>query len=149
MGELLQRAKEGGMSTSLDPGGDPSGKWDMSCLRRYYRFIDWFLPNSDEIRGVTGAGSLLEALRTLPGAVRCLAVKAGERGVYTRYEGRVEHFPAISVTVVDTTCAGDCFDAGFLAGILEGESFADAVRLGLSYAAQAVATVGLPIKKNP
>ena len=145
MGELLQRAKEGGMSTSVDPGGDPSGEWNTSSLKEYYRYIDWFLPNSDEIQGITGAGSLQDAFLIFPDEVRCLAVKAGEKGVYTRSEGRTEHFPAIPVTVVDTTCAGDCFDAGFLTGVLDGKSFQDAVQLGLQYAAQAVATVGLPI----
>jgi sugar/nucleoside kinase (ribokinase family) len=144
VGPLLRRAREEGMSCSLDPGGDPSGKWDLSDIWENLRFLDFFLPNGEEIMGMTGAGNIREALRIFPREVEGVVVKAGSDGVYTRYLGEVEHRTALPVTVADTTCSGDCFDAGFLAGILSGRSFADAVGLGLKYAARAVSCVGLP-----
>jgi sugar/nucleoside kinase (ribokinase family) len=147
VGPLLRRAKEEGMSCSLDPGGDPTGKWEVSDLWENLRFLDFFLPNGEEIVGMTGAGSIRDALGIIPREVTGVVVKSGSDGVYTRYLGKVEHRTALPVTVVDTTCAGDCFDAGFLAGILSGASFTEAVGLGLKYAARAVSCMGLPKEK--
>src|SRR3990172_1542506 len=53
VGRLLKEAKEIGMTTSLDPGGDPSRQWDASGLKESFRYLDWFLPNADEIRAIT------------------------------------------------------------------------------------------------
>jgi sugar/nucleoside kinase (ribokinase family) len=147
MGVMLKDAKKAGMSTSLDPGGDPSGKWDVKGLQPYFQYIDWFFPNSDELLGFTRAESLEDALKFFPGEVTGIIVKAGDQGAFTRYHGKTRHFPAVAVEVIDTTCAGDCFDAGFLYGISSGASFSDAVNLGNRFGAHAVSTLGLPFHR--
>ena len=61
--------------------------------------------------------------------LRCIVLKRGGRGcsVITP-EGTVE-VPAFPIVEVDPTGAGDCFDAGFLCGQLEGRSLADSARM--------------------
>jgi sugar/nucleoside kinase (ribokinase family) len=59
-----------------------------------------------------------------------VVVKQAEKGctVVTK-ESHID-VPGFVVDVVDTTCAGDCFVAGYLFGISKGLSKDDAARLG-------------------
>jgi sugar/nucleoside kinase (ribokinase family) len=50
--------------------------------------------------------------------------------------------PAFPTTVVDTTGAGDCWDAGFLAGLAQGHDLPQAARLGNACASCCIQAVG-------
>src|SRR5262245_31266060 len=50
---LFARARAAGLTTSLDPGYDPSERWGRDLLETLTE-VDIFLPNEREIRGVTG-----------------------------------------------------------------------------------------------
>jgi sugar/nucleoside kinase (ribokinase family) len=147
VGRLLKEAKEAGMSTSLDPGGDPVRRWDMSGLQECFRYLDWFLPNADEIRAITGMIDLDDAVDAFTGEVAGLVVKAGPQGAILRHQGAIEHYPGIPIEAIDTTCAGDCFDAGFLYGLGCSYSLSDAVALANKYGAEAASCVGLPLAR--
>ncbi len=59
--------------------------------------------------------------------IEIIVVKRGKQGaigLYARKDGASEpvEVPAYAVDEVDPTGAGDCFDAGFLCGLLEGLS---------------------------
>ncbi len=150
VGKLLLDAKQSGMTTSLDPGGDTSGRWNIEKLKRYFRYLDYFLPNIDEILGITRKEDVEEALKGFPNEVNCLVVKAGKDGVFTRIDGNIEHHPALPVEVVDRTCAGDCFNAGFLYGISKELTLHEAIELGNRFGAEAVSVLGLPLYRiNP
>jgi len=145
VGPLLEAAKEAGMTTSLDPGGDPTGEWDVSALAPYFRRLDWFLPNADEIRAVTGCDDTETALREFPREVGGVVVKAGADGAISRCGGEIVRHPGFAAEVVDTTGAGDCFGAGFLCALAGGAPLAEAVRLGNRFGAESVSRVGLPL----
>ena len=141
---LLRKAKARGMSTSLDPGHDPAERWETSDLEACYPLIDWFLPNADEIRAFTGRSDVEDALQSLGPELRGVVVKAGPEGAYGRWGGAVHRFPAHPAEPVDTTCAGDCFDAGFLFALAAGLSPEEAVGLANRIGALAVSVVGMP-----
>ena len=60
--------------------------------------------------------------------------------VYADAEGEVGYCPALPITVVDTTGAGDAFFAGTSVGLLRRLSFAEACRLGSEAAASVLST---------
>ncbi|MGC8834936.1 MAG: carbohydrate kinase family protein [Armatimonadota bacterium] len=139
---LFQRAREVGMTTSLDTGWDPKEKWN-GVLRQVLEYVDVFLPNELEATAVAGAGDVESALGVLakmvPGIV---AVKLGEKGAVAVCGGEVVRHSGYKVPVVDTTGAGDCFNAGFLYGFLRGESLYQCLSLGCACGALSVTAVG-------
>jgi len=82
------------------------------------------LPGVTEIKLLSGQGTVEKALETLfdNPVLQTVVLKRGKAGatVYTRHE--TVDIAAYPVDEVDPTGAGDCFDAGFLCGLLEGKS---------------------------
>jgi sugar/nucleoside kinase (ribokinase family) len=111
--DLVARARLGGLTISLDPGYDPSARWDAG-LRDLLPLVDVFLPNEVEALALTGADDLESALRKLAAYGPLVVVKAGARGCMTMEEDDVVEVSSFPVAAVDTTGAGDSFDAGFL-----------------------------------
>jgi sulfofructose kinase len=65
----------------------------------------------------------------------CCVVTAGERGCwYAERGGRVRHYPAFEVQVVDTTGCGDVFHGAYAACIAQGSGVDDAVRVATAAA---------------
>ncbi len=79
--------------------------------------VDVFMPNAREALIVSGTSALQSALECLMDWTKVIVVKDGSNGAWIAAEGRITHVPAIHAgRVVDTTGAGDCFNAGFLLG---------------------------------
>lgn len=72
-----------------------------------------------------------------------IVLKRGRQGctVYPRGESPLD-VPAYPVVEVDPTGAGDCFDAGFLCGLLEGRSLAECARMAAAAGALNAAAFG-------
>jgi sugar/nucleoside kinase (ribokinase family) len=88
------------------------------------------LPGEQEAELLAGiAGSEHAALRLLTEGPAIVVVKRGARGCSVFSSDRVFDSPAFPIEAVDPTGAGDCFDAGFVAGLLEGMTLADAATL--------------------
>jgi sugar/nucleoside kinase (ribokinase family) len=126
---LFARARAAGLTTSLDPGFDPSERWGRD-LEETLREVDLFFPNEVELRGMTGSSDLAGGLRRLENGRTRTVVKLGSEGCMTLEEGRVVQVPAFPVEPVDTTGAGDSFDAGFLHAWLEGRPLLECLRWG-------------------
>lgn len=147
VGELLKKAKACNMTTSMDPGGDPDQKWNMKDLEPYWQYLDWFMPNVEEIKGVCGTEDLDAAVNNFSSRVPGIIVKTGKDGAILRHQGNIESFSGNDIDVVDTTGAGDCFNAGFLYALLRNNSLREAVLAGIEYGEKAVSSHGLPIIK--
>ena len=114
LGALLARARVCGVTTSLDPGFDPAQQWG-SALRELLPLLDVFLPNALEACAISGAATPQQALRAFANGVTRTVVKCGAEGaIALDHDGEVLAEPAIRVDAVDSTGAGDSFDAGFL-----------------------------------
>ncbi len=137
---LFRMARGLGLTTSLDPGYDPSESWGTD-LTDTLGATDLFFPNEVELRGMCGTSDPEQALRALRKDGLRVVAKLGADGATTLEEDKPLHVPAFRVKAIDTTGAGDSFDAGFLHAWLAGEEVAACLRLGA--ACGALSTLGL------
>jgi sugar/nucleoside kinase (ribokinase family) len=93
---------------------------DMAHVRKALSELDLFMPNASEAMRLTGTDNLDEAAKILSDFVPYLVVKNGAEGASAYRNGERYHEPALKLKPVDTTGAGDVFNAGFLAAHLEG-----------------------------
>ncbi len=138
----LAAARRAGLTTSADCNWDPRETWDGG-LWDVLRETDVFLPNAAEAARIAGTDDVEAAARALVAAGPSLvAVKYGTDGAFAvERDGTLTRVPALAVEAVDTTGAGDSFDAGFIAGFLDGRSVRDCLALGV--AAGSLSTLGI------
>ncbi len=140
--EMLIRARRAHLTTSLDTNWDPQGSW-MRDLAPCLPLLDFMFVNEDEGRMITGASTPADAAQVLLSrGVRVVIVKLGDRGCSIRTVESACDCPGFAVDAKDTTGAGDCFVAGFLAAHLRGESLAEAGRFANAVAAKSVEKIG-------
>jgi sugar/nucleoside kinase (ribokinase family) len=113
---LFRKAREFGLSTSLDTNYDPSEEW--AGLDKLLPATNVFLPNEKEAVSISGEPNVEMAAKKLAANVEVLAVKMGKVGAMGVNEKQILKVPSISVKVIDTVGAGDSFDAGFVFGYL-------------------------------
>ncbi len=82
------------------------------AVRRALTGVDVFTPNTAEAVRLTGAADPEAAVAELAALVPTLVVKRGAHGATAVRDGKRHDVPAVPARVVDTTGAGDCFDAG-------------------------------------
>lgn len=141
-GEQMRRAKEAGLTTSIDTGWATDGKW-METLGPAFPYCDLLFMNEDEARATTGCDdpeAMVAALRAL--GAGDIVLKLGARGCAVYAEGAATHVPAFAVEAIDTTGAGDCFAGAFFAALHRGMSLVEAARIGNAMGAMVVSRIG-------
>ena len=141
LGELFARARTAGLTTSLDPGSDPAQHWGRELID-VLRHVDLFLPNQNEALAITSASTPDDALRALDNGVTRTVLKTGSLGAMTLDGGEPLSAPGYPAQVVDTTGAGDSFNAGFLHAWLRDLPLLDCLRWGNACGALSTRGVG-------
>ncbi|MEV6645398.1 sugar kinase [Amycolatopsis sp. NPDC051371] len=136
----LAAAKEAGLTTSVDPQA-AAHITDPAAFLDDVRGVDLLMPNTEELVALTGSADPASA-KELLGTVGAVVVTAGLDGASWVDAGGVTSVPAIEAECLDSTGAGDAFDAGVLTGWLAGESTVDVLRHGTRLGALAVGKVG-------
>lgn len=149
--QLVNAAHAGGATVSLDVGFQPA--WYASDDgHAMVRAVDYFLPNEHEARCVAGASStasiedVLANIHNLRSSSlsprRPTIVKLGGQGAIVRTEGKSRHVSAGAAEVVDTTGAGDAFDAGLIDGLLDDADIVRCMQRGCDFGASSVRAMG-------
>ena len=125
---LFAEAHEAGASTSVDPNWDPSGVWDGG-LSALLPAVDLLLPNEIEATLLAHTSDLDAAITALRAQGPVVAVKTGDRGAIALGPGERVRARPVRASAIDTTGAGDSFDAGFVAAMLGGESLERCVEI--------------------
>ena len=143
MTEILRKAKDSGVITVLDTAWDTKGKW-LDLIGNALPFVDYFIPNLAEARALTGFEDPHDiAHRLLDLGVQTVVLKLNKAGCLAMDSGRrTIECPAYPVKVVDTTGAGDAFNAGFIAGIWNNRSLVESLQLANAVGALCVAGAG-------
>jgi sugar/nucleoside kinase (ribokinase family) len=138
----LSAARAAGAATSLDTNWDPSGRWRDERLAAVMSQAGLLLPNEAEALALSGASSPGAAASALTAAGAKLVMKLGERGALCADGTARQHVSLPAVTPADTTGAGDCFNAGLIAGLLQGLTLPRAAALGCAAGALSTRSPG-------
>jgi len=143
----VEALAERGTRISFDPNIRPELLGERSLeevVGPVLRRTAFLLPGEAEVRMLTGVEEEADGVSRLWGypSLEAVVVKRGAEGcgVYTRDTGI--DVPAFPVEEVDPTGAGDCFDAGFLCGMLEGRTMEACGRMAAAAGAINAAAFG-------
>ena len=142
MASLLGRAKSMGKTVTVDVTYSPDGNW-YGKLKDCFPYIDIFMPSIGEASMICGSSDPYACVNFLLGkGVGNVIVKMGADGCIAADASQNRHFPAAPANVVDTTGAGDCFNAGFLAAYAGNRDFYGSVANGMAAAKICVENIG-------
>lgn len=131
---LIATARQRGMTISLDCGWDQAMFSDPR-VAGIVASVDLFMPNAEEVAALQSAGVALAPRRAL-------VIKEGAKGARALVAGHEVSAPTRKAKVLDTTGAGDAFNAGFLTAWLAGREIDACLALGNACGAVAVARIG-------
>lgn len=128
----LAAARQRGLTTVLNPAPVPELPLD------FLGDVDYLTPNAGEaarLAGVQGPDDAARALRQR--GARCTIVTLGERGAVAQAGDGTWRAPGVRVDAIDTTAAGDCFNAALAVALTERRGLSDALRFANAAAALA------------
>jgi ribokinase len=138
-------AREAGAIVVLDPA--PA----RSVPEMLLRSVDYLTPNESELSVLTG-GAPVDSLRRGDVVARArqliargatqVVVKMGRQGALLVTDSTEQLQAAFAVEAVDTTAAGDAFNAGFAFALARGLGQADSLRYAAATAAVSVTRLG-------
>ncbi|MDR7517945.1 MAG: carbohydrate kinase family protein [Armatimonadota bacterium] len=127
--DLMRRLRVMRVTTSLDMGWNPAVYSDPQ-FREVVTSVTIFLPSWPDARWFTGRATPEQAVRILGDLVPVPVIKLGAEGAVGLEEGRPLRVRPPEVAPVETTGAGDAFNAGFLWAWLRGEPLPRCLRAG-------------------
>lgn len=132
----LAGARERGWTTSVDPqAAELVTQVGADVFLGWVDGVDMLLPNEVEIEALGGTESALAH-------VGIVVVTYGAAGARWFTADGDEHVDAPAITCIDSTGAGDAFNAGLLARWLAGDEPMDALRAGVLAGTAAAAHLG-------
>ncbi len=134
----LDQARSNGALVVLDviEVTDPAA---MERVKRILPYTDIVLPNRDEATLLTGRSHPLEQAQAFRDAgARTVVITDGEQGTHLITDGLRLRSDAYPTNFRGGTGAGDAFDAGFIAGHLNGQDLKGCVRWGSAMGASCV-----------
>jgi len=138
---IVAKLRTRGITTSWDFGWNEPLTNDRGLIDLIDE-LDFVFVNELEARLYTGEPELSAALDHWRSRKAIVIVKLGESGSMWLAPGRDTHAPAPHVKVVDTTGAGDAFNAGFLYAWMNGRTPAECLALGNKIGAQSTRRAG-------
>ena len=149
---ILPALRSAGCTLSIDPGWRKEWLLSRGSLDAL-RLVDLFLPNESEAQLLTGRTDPEQVLRACSElGLQRTVIKLGPRGAATLRDDRLLAVSPPDVEVVDTTGAGDAFDAGLIDAWLSGADTEEQLRRAcicgsLSTRAQGALTA-LPLREE-
>jgi ribokinase len=140
---FLLEAKRLEKTVSLDTNWDPEETW--AGVKELLPWVDIFLPNENEAIAIAQKSTAKEAGQSLSLLGPLVVVKCGASGALAFKNGQeiAAVVPeSLVAEPVDSTGAGDNFDAGFLRAFLLSRALEDCLRLGTRCAGASLGALG-------
>lgn len=140
--KLLKEVKElQDVSVSFDVGWDASGEW-YEGIYELFPFIDVLFMNETEAIHYGRKAEAREAIGEFAAQAKIAVAKLGKKGSLACMGREFFQAAPFQVKAVDTTGAGDSFNAGFLYGYLKGKSLTECLSIGNACGALSVTAYG-------
>lgn len=140
--KALNTAKEAGLKIAIDMASynvvEESRDYFMQIIENY---VDYVFANEKEAYALTGMESQ-QALDFIASRCDIAVVKVGAKGAYIKRGHEIVTIPPMKANVIDTNGAGDMWAAGFMAGLVKGESLAKCGQMGAIVAANVIEVLG-------
>ncbi len=142
--QVLRFAKENDIVTLLDvviPHSESN--WINKC-RKALKFTDFFLPNNDEAKLITGQTEPEEQAKQLLkyNPEITIVITMGGNGSLIRTKDKIIRASSYKVKVVDGTGGGDAFSAGLIFGLMNNWKLTETLKLASAMGASAVRKIG-------
>lgn len=142
MKQTFAAIKEKGKTLVVDMTKPKNGE-TIEDIRELLPYIDYFLPNEEELKMLCKDDIDKAAAMLLEGGAKCVVVKVGGNGCRIYSKDETSAVPAYRIDkVVDTTGAGDSFVAGFIYGLVNSMPLIDCSRFGNATASCSVEHIG-------
>ncbi len=117
--DIFKVAKSYGVTTSLDSGWDDTGNWEYGIWDAL-KYTDIFFPNEVEALNITKSKTVEQAADILSEHCDTVVVKCGNKGAVSKRGNLIITKPTYDIKAIDTTGAGDSFNAGYIYAFLNG-----------------------------
>ncbi len=125
LSERLARARQAGTVTVLDVATPGPGSY-LERLKVVLPHTDVFVPNTDEAELILGETDPVRQARIFHDlGARQVVITRGELGVVSVSDSLRVRLGTYPIAFVDGSGGGDAFNAGYIAGLLEGRSELD------------------------
>ncbi|MBP3293905.1 MAG: carbohydrate kinase family protein [Clostridia bacterium] len=131
----------GDVTVSFDVGWDMTGVW-YEGIFDLLPMIDVLFMNETECQHYTRCEDIETGARKLAEKAGMAVIKLGKTGAMAIKDGEKYFAPAYKVQAVDTTGAGDSFNAGFIYGFLQGLPMEECLKCGNGCGALSVTKLG-------
>jgi len=139
---LIKKVKEETKaSVSFDVGWDTTGEWSPE-IYELFPYIDVLFMNESEALNYSRASTAKDAAEQFSQKCKTVVIKMGSSGALAVSKNQYNTSEAFKVKAVDTTGAGDSFNAGFIYGFLKGYSIGECLITGNACGALNVTAYG-------
>lgn len=139
--DIFRKAKEAGLTTSLDTNDDPEDRWPAD-VQLLFKYVDILLPNEREACKLAQVDDVARAADILSQKVPMLVIKRGSQGAMARVgKEKYSAFPPM-VDATDVVGAGDSFDAGFVHQFIRGAKIEECLKFANIAGALSVTRAG-------
>jgi sugar/nucleoside kinase (ribokinase family) len=130
---LAKKAKRNGLQVILDHNRIPSEVSELTKeeVKEIAEHSDYYLPSCDEFKELWNVDSIDKGIENLSKSLSStVVVKDSKNGVFSLSDEEVIRMPTFDVEPINTVGAGDSFNAGFIAGILQDKDLKSSIEYG-------------------
>jgi len=145
---VIKFSKENNVIIGFDPNYhkdlETTDSINIDELKTIMGQVDIIKPSLDDSIRIFGEGFTIEEyiLKYQQLGCKLIVMTLGKDGLIASYQGEIIKMPSMADEIIDVTGAGDAFWSGLYAGIINGESIYNSIKIGLVCSSYSLKQVG-------